>query len=329
MVFLSTRKHEYCCQTDSIGYKKIVYKYVFHKVLSPSTTVLSVCWDNTLKMSEVVATSLPPSLPRYLTGEDVVELGSKGTVRKRLVYGTVVYSPPEPTVDFGASQYPTPFVKKDVCPRVLLVSTWTDNRWGFIGGGCEGQETSLEAMNREFREETGCEEVNFVDDDFCFGHFKPDGTLTTIFAKRINGLDLFQSILVSFHSKHNRKAYVDEVMAIAGMPIWVEGSSDGVVDMGKNGCWGLPRMLANHGGCMSQGTFLKVASGLPREQLLLVLLKLQVISLDILDRIAALSQGFPMGLPIPRSTDLLSLPGVDQVLGVSVIAIKAEGKEIP
>ena len=65
---------------------------------------------------------------------------------------------------------------------------------------------------------------------------------------------------------------------------------------------------------MSQGVFLKVVSGLPREQLLLVLLKLQVISVDILDRIAALSQGFPLGLPTPRSTDLLSLPGVDKIL---------------
>ena len=54
-------------------------------------------------------------------------------ITKFLCYGTVIYHPQDYVVDFGPPQFPTKFNKKDKCPRILLISTWIDGKWGFIG----------------------------------------------------------------------------------------------------------------------------------------------------------------------------------------------------
>jgi len=260
---------------------------------------------------------LPLQLPRYANslGEAASLAASTGKPKlKQNVYGTVLLVPASGAykIDFGLEQ-PTKNIKKEACCRVLLVSTWTDNRWGFVGGGVEDGESALDAMNREFLEETGSTSTMFEQGDYCFSHVKPDGSSTHVFCRRTTDQAHFQSIMTDFHAKSERDAYVDEVIGICGMPIWIEGPELCTqVDTGKNSVWGLPRLLVGNGGAFTQGTFLKVPTGLAREQFLLVLLKHKVLTEALLERIVELSKAFVLGPPL--ALDLLSLPGVEAVL---------------
>lgn len=270
--------------------------------------------------------------PRYCSSvEEAVSLSQRiageGKRKKTLVYGTVLYVPPvNSVVDFGVCAYPTAWAKKEVCPRVLLVSTWTDGRWGFVGGGVNDGESAVEALNREMKEETGFSSEDpavsvFSDADYCFSYVKKDGTPVHLFAKVSNDLDYFQSILVGFHANHSRPSYCDEVIGICGMPLWVEGPEDAaLVDMGRNGCWGLPRMLVGQGGALTQGPFLKMQISLAREQLLAVLLKKGVITYEVYDRVFELSKAFTTGPALQSREELLATPGLRDALGSEEIA---------
>ena len=50
---------------------------------------------------------------------------------RNVSYGGVIYMPPKDKVkvDFGPEAWPAQFKKTEVCPRVLLVSNWTDGRY--------------------------------------------------------------------------------------------------------------------------------------------------------------------------------------------------------
>jgi hypothetical protein len=65
-------------------------------------------------------------------------------------YGTVIYEPDAAlkVVDFGKEVWPSPYEKKKVCPRMLLVANWTDARFSLVGGEAEKNETPLAALNR-------------------------------------------------------------------------------------------------------------------------------------------------------------------------------------
>ena len=67
---------------------------------------------------------------------------------KETVYGTIVYVPPQPIVDFGKETWPAIHEKQKVCPRILLVANWTDGRFFLVGGGVDKNESQLEAMVR-------------------------------------------------------------------------------------------------------------------------------------------------------------------------------------
>lgn len=63
--------------------------------------------------------------------------GSGASRIRHISYGTVIYTPPLngkgediTTIDFGSEIASD---KKLVCPRILLVSTWTDSKLGFPG----------------------------------------------------------------------------------------------------------------------------------------------------------------------------------------------------
>jgi ADP-ribose pyrophosphatase YjhB (NUDIX family) len=266
------------------------------------------------------ATPAPVKLPRYASSLEEAATLAASTGKPKLtqnVYGTVLLIPASGAykIDFGLAKWPPADIKKEVCCRVLLVSTWTDNRWGFAGGGVAYGEDPLDAMNREFLEETGSTSTTFEKGDYCFSHVKPDGSSTHVFCKRTTDLAHFQSILTDFHSKSERTAYVDEVIGICGMPLWIEGPElCSQVDTGKNSVWGLPRLLVGNGGSFTQGIFLKVHTGLAREQFLLVLIKHKVLTEALLERIVELSKAFPLGPPLLSCADLLSLPGVREVL---------------
>jgi 8-oxo-dGTP pyrophosphatase MutT (NUDIX family) len=195
----------------------------------------------------------------------------------------VIYLPPSPVTDFGESAYPCPYQKKLVSPRVLLVSTWTDGKYGFPGGGVKKGEDVVAAMNREFLEEIGTS-VEFSEIDFCFSSEASD-RITYNFAKVIRDEESFESLLRSFHTA-DRPAYVDEIIGVAGFPLWIEGPLDPASYSWKNNIWGLPRHLCFQGGSLTPTLQTNYQ---PRESLILLLLSTGVISQSLMRRVFALA----------------------------------------
>ena len=167
---------------------------------------------------------------------------------KATCYCTVVYSPAAPVVDFGLPTCPPTMFKNDLSPRMLLVSTWTDGRWGFVGGRAKKGESPLQAVNREFVEETGTA-LEFIASDFCFAT-RDEKAVVFVFCRVTSDLPFFNSMLAAFYVT-DRRAYPDEVLAITGYPIWLEGPPSV-----SEACWekqihGLPRHLVSNGGLMT------------------------------------------------------------------------------
>ena len=172
---------------------------------------------------------------------------------KFLSYGTVIYIPVTDldcnsgdgqqhkktrlesdtsyTIDFGGS---IASEKKKLCPRILMLSTWADAKFGFAGAGLARQcpscfrwkaycrtlmiyhvshlnkgggrdgmdETIVETMNREFKEETGTA-LAFTEEHHCFSfveYIGPNVILTSMFCLMTSDLALFSGILSNFHS---------------------------------------------------------------------------------------------------------------------------------
>jgi 8-oxo-dGTP pyrophosphatase MutT (NUDIX family) len=186
-------------------------------------------------------------------------------------------------IDFGISSWPPKYEKKEVCPRILLVSTWTDGKLGLPGGGVKKGEDALSALNREFEEEIGTS-VMFQDEHFLFTYIEPK-RLTYVYLKVITVRSEFETILTNFHS--NRKAYVDEIIAAVGYPLWVEGPTDAADYSWNNNIWGLPRHMCLNGGCFTPTI---ANNNLPREQLLLMLLLSNIIDYSLMYRIFTLGE---------------------------------------
>lgn len=133
-------------------------------------------------------------------------------------------------------------------------------------------------MNREFTEEMGSA-VGFEDTDLAFisAVEGPVGrvTLTYIFCKRTSDEAFFNSILAAFYTTP-RKAYINEVYAVMGLPIFTEGPA--VIESGTGkSIYGLPRYLIMRGGSLTSAfTELHV----PREQLLLLLAQQRVLTME-------------------------------------------------
>lgn len=238
---------------------------------------------------------------------------------KHSSYGTVVFLPQPFTVDFGVAPWPPVHLKKDVSPRVLLISTWTDNKFGFVGGNQKKGENSCETINREFAEETGSA-VIFDESDFCFS-FKSE-RMTYVFAKVTSDEDYFNSLLINFHSVP-RPAYVNEVISIAGYPIWQEGPKTLEEVSWKKNIWGLARHLCSQGGCFTPTLG---NTNIPREHFILLLLKLAIVPMEEMKHIFDLASHFtteadPNARPLPPFEDFLRTVGLsagDEDKGVTV-----------
>jgi 8-oxo-dGTP pyrophosphatase MutT (NUDIX family) len=239
-----------------------------------------------------------------------------GKKSKTRCFGTVAYLPPADTtkVDFGESQWPNPNKKKIVCPRVLLVSTWTDGKFGFIGGASEGGENPMEAMTREFAEETGTT-IPFESADHCFS-IVGNNTATHIFARVTNDLDFFTSILAHFHTDNQREAYVEEVFTLVGLPIFLEGPADPAEFSWKKNIWGIARYLTFQNGILTP-----TLSGQyePRDHFILILLKLKIVSVDLMKRIFALAHVFQRDMD-PTTAGPVYLPSFDKFIAKSGVA---------
>jgi 8-oxo-dGTP pyrophosphatase MutT (NUDIX family) len=221
----------------------------------------------------------------------------------------VIYLPLSPVVDFGESTYPSPYEKKLVCPRVLLVSTWTDGKYGFPGGGVKKNEEIVPSMNREFTEEIGTN-VEFSSNDFCFS-IETDGRISYHFAKITNDESYFHSLLITFHSAE-RKSYVDEIIGIAGFPLWVEGPMDPTSYSWNNNIWGFPRHLCFQGGSLTPTL---QSSYFPRESLIILLLLKGILSYPLMRRVfglaAALCQNHPENcVPLEEFDAFLNRVGI-------------------
>lgn len=230
---------------------------------------------------------------------------------RHLAYGTVVYLPSSPLIDFGPSTWPPVHIKKLVCPRVLMCQAWVDGRLTFVGGKSEKNESPVACLNREFHEETGSK-VIFSEDERIFSRFG-DGQTSHFFLKIFSIHEEFIELLINFHRQHLREAYVDEVFGLVGLPIWVEGPDNPLAASGNKDIWGLPRFLTpNGGGLMSLtlGNDFKV-----REQLLIILLKLKLVDENLMRKVFTLANSLTSNpVPLPTYEDFMNIPGLADVL---------------
>ena len=224
---------------------------------------------------------------------------------KYSTYGTVIYKPKDFRVDFGKSCWPPAFEKKIVCPRILLISSWTDARLGFIGGNNKRSETPIQTINREFMEEMGTP-IEFSVSDFCFATM--DHRCTFFFAVTTDDLSFFENLLISFQSS-TRQALVDEVLSATGYPLWMEGPEKLEEVTFENNVWGLPRHLVGQGGFLTPTLS---NSNIVRENFLALLLISGLLSLESLQRLflLAASAAIPAPLPLPALEDFLETIGV-------------------
>jgi 8-oxo-dGTP pyrophosphatase MutT (NUDIX family) len=218
---------------------------------------------------------------------EAVETQLGKQIKKGSVYGTVIYIPPECKIDFEVQPYPPVDKKSNCCPRVLLVSTWTDAKLGFPGGGIKrkNSETPVDAMNREFLEEIGTS-VDFTESDFRFAE-EGNNTMTYVFAQKTTDEAYFNNLLMNFHSP--RKAFVNEILSVCGYPVWVEGPESTGDVCWNNNIWGLPRHLTCQGGCLTPTLN---GGNAPRKHFLLLLLECEVVSLPLMQRIFSLAGYF-------------------------------------
>jgi 8-oxo-dGTP pyrophosphatase MutT (NUDIX family) len=203
----------------------------------------------------------------------------------------VIYKPENTVIDFGESAWPPKYKKKDVCPLVLTMQGWTDARLGFVGGKSEPGEDPVETINREFYEETGTK-LEFGGDDHLFSCVDIRSQCH-IFAKIITDREEFQDILKTFHDvsldddlNKPRESYIDEVISLVALPLFVEGPDEFDLDLqnrGWNQIWGLPRYLTTHGGGIFSPTL--ATNYIVREQFLLILFALDIVDKELMRRI--------------------------------------------
>ena len=86
-----------------------------------------------------------------------------------------------------------------------------------------------------------------------------------------------KAVLSNFHGSPDRKAYVDEIISLSGVPLWMEGPENAADVSWSNNVWGLPRLLAMNGGFLT-GTLNN--SNIVRDQLVLILLRRFVFKLS-------------------------------------------------
>lgn len=168
-------------------------------------------------------------------------------------------------------------------------------------------------MNREFFEETGSE-GQFSDRDFlfCYATFDPTrnkSRVSHIYAKICCNYREFNDILVNFHMRHTREAYINEVLGLIGYPVWIEGPENMADVSWSNNIWGLPRHWSGNDGFLSSTL---ANSSTVLEQFILILVCKKILDVKILKRVFALSKHLSeSSLSID---DYLSRPGLLDVM---------------
>lgn len=239
---------------------------------------------------------------------------------KQYVYSAIFALPQPSIIDFGVSKWPSDYNKKDVCPRALFVQNWSDGKLGFIGGKVENQETILEAMNREFYEETGSE-FKFQDNHYAFTIFNSEkNSATHLYLLVLNNVTDMEDIIINFTKQSHREAYLDEVFSLSCIPLFIEGPyDDDISNYNIMNIWGLPKFLTLHGGIFSptlQNDY-KV-----REILIVMLLYSKIIDENLMKRIFKLANSFINGndriVLLPTFEDFLNISGVKSVINLNV-----------
>lgn len=169
----------------------------------------------------------------------------------------------------------------------------------------------IDALNREYHEEIGLK-LQFESDDYIFSCLH-NNCISHFYVRVESNRDIFQSLLIHFHSNYCRDAYIEEVFSIMSIPLWIEGPEDISTVSWRNNVWGLPRYLTQAGGFLSptlQNNFIV------RDHFLLILLALDVINQDLMRRIFVLSDCLKEKsfVKLPSFDEYLNIPGVMDVM---------------
>jgi len=144
--------------------------------------------------------------------------------------------------------------KKKLC-RMLLVTGWREGKWNKPGGSINENEVALDALNREFREETGCKVAIFKDEDYLFSSYTylRREHHAHVYAKEINDLKFFEELLKT------RPEQIFEIYSVVSVPIFKESKTVG-----------LPQYF--------ESAFDTAMESVGREEIIWILYALQVIS---------------------------------------------------
>lgn len=253
----------------------------------------------------------------YVTNYD--EAREIETPGRTTVYGTVVYQPHGFQVDRGPQSWPRAKLAS-TSARMLLISTWTDCRWGFIGGGMKPDRDAspLDTLHREIQEELG-QGIQFTDDEYCFSYYPvPNGNLCHLFCKVISDSNEFQNLLQAFEQQHKRETYVNEVMAITGMPLYYHHQAEKHEERGAiastievANVHGLPRYLSSLSPTWN-------FSYIVQEHFMCLLLHIRIVTVPMLENIVLQANALPGPNSIDfaqfiRNTSIISCQYLDEM----------------
>ena len=162
----------------------------------------------------------------------------------------------------------TRFQKNKYCAKFLFPINWREGGGGFAGGSMEKNDKNPEfAIQRELKEELGIE-LNIQKEDAVMSSIDNKGTVSIIYCKITHDIEEFDNWASKwiYASGINEDCEIEGVRRFSIDYEYYPNKKEGIIQ-------GLPKKLWKEGGCLD-----KYWDNVAREQLLLLLLRLEIVS---------------------------------------------------
>lgn len=162
----------------------------------------------------------------------------------------------------------TKFLKNKYCAKFLFPINWREGGGGFAGGSMEKNDKTPEiAIQRELKEELGID-IIIKREDIVISSIDNFGTVSLIYCKITHDLNVFDNWASKWidASGINHDCEIEGVRRFSIDYEYYPNKKEGIIQ-------GLPKKLWKDGGCLD-----KYWDNVAREQLLLLLLRLEIVS---------------------------------------------------